>query len=227
MKNDQAIVYYNVHFDEETAIPKILECIKVDRDLRILLQYSGNPIPLPPWLVHSRNGKLDSLTQLENLPAYIRDIVNAGEYSIFEELEKRQHYKPKGRPPFSSALIRYALLLRHTSAQAYRLLLEKFPLPSFSTLAKIQKGGVDALKAAKFLREQNKLSNDVVLMVDEMYLEKSCEYDGGNYIGADSDGKLYKGLVAFMIIGLKRNVPYVIRASPEVTLNGVAGSQTR
>ena len=59
MKNDQAIVYYNVHFDEETDIPKILECIKVDRDLRILLQYSGNPIPLPPWLVHSRNGKLN------------------------------------------------------------------------------------------------------------------------------------------------------------------------
>ena len=38
---------------------------------------------------------------------------------------------------------------------------------------------MDALKAAKFLRGRNKLSEDIVLLVDEMYLEKSCEYDGG------------------------------------------------
>ena len=57
-------------------------------------------------------------------------------YSILNKLQKRQHYKPKGRPPFSADLIRFALLLRYTSRQAYKLLLEKFLLPSFSLLKK-------------------------------------------------------------------------------------------
>ena len=89
-----------------------------------------------------------------------------------------RYYKPKGRPPFSAAMIRFALHLRHTSAQAYRLLLEKFPLPSFSLLNKIQKGGVDAVKGIKLLREKGKMSKDVVLMVDEMFLQKIVSFKG-------------------------------------------------
>ena len=43
------------------------------------------------------------------------------------------NYQAKGRPPYSSAMIRFALHLRYTSLQSYKLLLEKFPLPSIST----------------------------------------------------------------------------------------------
>ena len=46
-------------------------------------------------------------------------------------------------------MIRYALLLRYTSFQAYKLLLEKFPLPSMSLLKKTQQGGIDVVKAIK------------------------------------------------------------------------------
>ena len=74
---------------------------------------------------------------LENFPQYMKNVVEEHPNSILQELQKRQYYKPKGRHSFSVELIRYALLLRYTSHQAYKLLLEKFPLPSFSLLEKI------------------------------------------------------------------------------------------
>ena len=51
-------------------------------------------------------------------------------------------------------MIRYALHLRYTSLQAYRLLLEKSPMLPLSLLNNIQQGGVDALKALKALYEK-------------------------------------------------------------------------
>ena len=46
-------------------------------------------------------------------------------------------------------------------------------------------------------------------MVDEMYLQKATHYHSGEYVGADEDGNLYKGIVAFMIVRLKESIPYV------------------
>ena len=46
-----------------------------------------------------------------------------------------------------------------------------------------------------------------VLMVDEMYLKKSSQYHGGDYVGEDDNGKLYTGIVVFMIVGVKDSVP--------------------
>ena len=82
-------------------------------------------------------------------------------------------------------------------------MLEKFPLPSISLLNKIQQGGVNSIKALKILRENGKVSNDWILMVDEMYLEKTTQYHSGKYDGAGDEGNPYKGIVAFMIVGFK------------------------
>ena len=117
-------------------------------------------------------------------------------------------------------MLRFALHLRYTSAQAYRLLLEKFPLPSFSLLSKLQKGGVDAIKSIKLLRAKGEISKDVILMVDEMFLQKISQYQAGQYVGKDENGVLYKDIVAFMIAGLEKSIPYVIQATPEVTFTG-------
>ena len=43
------------------------------------------------------------------------------------------------------------------------------------------------------------ISNDCVLVVDEMCLEKATQYHSGEYGGADDEGNLYKGIVVFMI----------------------------
>ena len=42
----------------------------------------------------------------------------------------------------------------------------------------------------------------------------------GDYVGSDKDGNLYKGIVVFMIQGLKQSIPVVIKACPEVTIKG-------
>ena len=73
-------------------------------------------------------------------------------------------------------MIRYGLHLRHTSFQANKQLLENFPLTSISLFNKIKRGGVNSLKALEILRENVRVSNDCILMVDEMYLEKDTQY---------------------------------------------------
>ena len=117
-------------------------------------------------------------------------------------------------------MIRFALLVRYTSAQAYKILLQHFPFPSFSLLSKLKSSNVDAIKAAQLLREKDAISEDIVLMADEMYLQKCVQYSGGDYVGADADENLYKGIVVFMIQGLKHTVPLVVKASPEVSVSG-------
>ena len=57
-------------------------------------------------------------------------------------------------------------------------------------------------------------------MVDEMYLEKATQYHGGEYVGADDEGNLYKGIVAFIIVGFKEPIPYIVQALPEVKFRG-------
>ena len=71
------------------------------------------------------------------------------------------------------------------------------------------------MKSAKLLLAKGRISKDVILLIDEMYLQKSEEYHGGEIVGCDEEGKLYKGLVGFMIVGLKQSIPYIIKSIPE------------
>ena len=52
------------------------------------------------------------------------------------------------------------------------------------------------MKAARLLKEQTKILTDVVLLVDEMYLQKCAQYAGGECVGADLDGNLYNPFFA-------------------------------
>ena len=136
------------------------------------------------------------------------------------ELNEIKYKKPVDRPKFSLNLLRYSLILRYTSAQAYKLLLEQFPLPSFSLLKKINKGGVELLKSVKCLINQNKIDKDVVLLMDEIYLQKEAQYQGGRMIGVDNEGILCKDVMTFMIVSLKKKFNFFIRAMPEVKIEG-------
>ena len=93
-------------------------------------------------------------------------------------------------------------------------------MPSISLLNKIEQGGIDSLKGLKVLREKGGISTDLIIMEDEMYLHKAAQYQAGEYVGADEEGNLYKGIVAFMVVGLKQSTPFVVQAIPEVTFNG-------
>ena len=133
-------MFYKTVFDTVTGFPNITQAIKIDSDLNVQLQSKGCSVPLPTWLVKGRSANLTRFSMLENIPSYLNNVVAEHPTSILEEIRKRQMYKPKGRPPYSPEVIRYSLLLRYTSPQAYKLLLEQFPLPSFSFLRKLQQG---------------------------------------------------------------------------------------
>ena len=148
---------------------------------------------------------------LKNFPVYLRTYAD-NHSSIFEELLQ---YRFTKKPIYSANIIRYSLLLRYTSIQSYKVSLQDFPLPSLSLLQKISSGTIDAVKCANALRIEGKISEDVCMIFDEMYLQKRQEYFWGEMIGCDDEGELYKGIVCFMIVGLKESIPYVINSSPE------------
>ena len=58
-------------------------------------------------------------------------------------------------------------------------------------------------------------------MFDEIYIQQMEEHVGGGSFGCDKEGKVYKGVVCFMIICLKNSVPYVIRKVPEIKLSKI------
>ena len=117
-------------------------------------------------------------------------------------------------------MIRFLLLIRYTSTQTYKILLQKLPFPFLSLLAKLKSGSMNVINAAKMLKDKGAISKDIILMVDKIYLQKCITYAGGQYIGADSDENFYKGIVVFMIQGLKESDPILVKALSEVTLTG-------
>ena len=40
-----------------------------------------------------------------------------------------------------------------------------------------------------------------------MYVQKGTQFAGGEYVCTDEDGNLYKGVVVFMIVGMKESIP--------------------
>ena len=75
-------------------------------------------------------------------------------------------------------------------------------------------GGVDSLKAVKVLREEDQISTDLILNVDERCLHKVAQHQAGEYVGADEEGNLHKGIIAFMLERLKQSTPFVAQAIP-------------
>ena len=97
-------------------------------------------------------------------------------------------------------------------------MLEQLPLPSFSLLRKIQSGDINAFKAIIVLLQKNCIASDCVLLV-KMYLQKA-QYQNGKYLGEGSESNLYKGVFVFMVLGLQKAIPYIMRSSPEVCITG-------
>ena len=163
-RTDDCLLFYRLECDEKTHFPKLLESIKVDKDLHVQLQYNGEPVPLPLSFINNRhcNAKFTRVSMLENLLPYMKNLTEATQFTLLEELNNRKKSKANSQPPYSVAMLRFGLHFRYSSSQAYRLLLDKFPLPSFSLLKTIQRGGVDSIKIIKLLWEKGDvLTKDV------------------------------------------------------------------
>ena len=163
---------------------------------------------------------IECVGQLENIPAYIVNRVSEMLQEILREMQKNQYIKVKGRPPYSSDLIRFALMQRYTSRQSYKFLLNELPLPSSSLLQKLTKGGIDPIKSHQVLLQQEKVDSQCMILIDEIYHQKSCQYLGGKFYGKDEHDEFYNGIVVFMVVGLRKSIPYVIKTLPETKISG-------
>lgn len=215
-KHEKHATFYKLERTDEFLLPKVTSCIYIDSSLHVKLFYEGSPIPLPKWFCHGRNATLTRKSMLENFESYIQNHIENNR-SILEEIRSLQYQE---KPTYSAGIIRYALMLRYTSLPAYKILLKELKLPSISFLKKLTAGDIDATASLKLLKSHGKISDDVILMFDEMYLEKCEEYIAGKMCGSDENGELFKGIVCFMIVGLKNSISYVVRAFPEKKING-------
>ena len=179
-KGDALVMYYKVELVESSGAPKIVASISIDKNMHVKLFKNSAPIPLPAWFRHGTNCALKSKGSLENFPSYIKNYEFPFPDDVLEELHEIRYYKPQGRPKYSTKLLRVALQLRYTSASAYRKLLEHFPFPSMDLLKKLKQGGIDPIKAAKRLLDDEKIDSDVLLLADEMYLFKEEQYQDGD-----------------------------------------------
>ena len=85
-------------------------CIRIDSELHVQLFFKGAPVPLPQLFRHERDCRLSRKSMLENFPANLQSRKELYS-SVFGELH-------------SANIVRYALLLRYTSIQSYKMLLE-------------------------------------------------------------------------------------------------------
>ena len=63
---------------------------------------------------------------------------------------------------------------------------------SVSLLIKLTHGSLNTVKTAKLLLQIESKSQDVMLMFDEIYLQKNQIYVGEELCGANENGLLYK-----------------------------------
>ena len=231
--NDDQVIFYRLIIDE-SAFSTNIESISIESDLHVKLSHKGNIVPLPDWF-RSIVPLSDWFRSIVPLSDWFRSIVPLSDWfrsnnncrltyvsmlDNLKELNNLSYYKPQGRVRYSYELIRCALMQHYTSRQSYELLLHEFPLPSFSYLKSLTKGGIEPIKGLKLLLQEGKVSSDSALLIDYMYLQKSAQYHGGKLIGKDEKGDFYNGILVFMIAGLKQSVPYVIKACPKTRLSG-------
>ena len=106
----------------------------------------------PNGFVKGKKAKFSSVNFIDNFHSYLQNLREISN-DFIKEMKNRQCYKAKGRAPYSFQFLRFALLLRIASAQAYQLLLQHLSFPSMSLLQRLKQGKVDALKAAVLLKK--------------------------------------------------------------------------
>ena len=53
-----------------------------------------------------------------------------------------------------------------------------------------------------------------------MYLQKDVQFEQCKLIGCDDNGNLFKAIMTFVIVGKRKNVPFVVKAVPESKIDG-------
>ena len=91
-------------------------------------------------------------------------------------------------------------------------------MPSERLLKTLNSHRIDSSKTLCTLINESLIGIDVVILLDEMYLQTQAQFDGKSVIGCDGDLNMFKSILCFMVVSLKKTIPYVIKAIPIVRL---------
>ena len=109
-------------------------------------------------------------------------------------------------------------MLRYTSLiPAYKRMAKVFSLSCVSTLQKMVSGKLGVKKSSERKWKHFYLSHS---NFEEIYLQKCEEYFGGETFGVDERGEIFKGMISFMLVGLKINTHFIINCVTERDVNG-------
>ena len=215
---EDSITAYHLVID--AGIARIKECISINKAFRVTLSFEGSPVPLPEYIARATGSKLTHLYLLENLPNYCRNITSKFDIQVIKELLDICYISPRGRPKYTANILKFALLLRYTSNSAYQLLKKYIPLPSQSLLRSLKSPSIDSCKALSTLRDNDLFGNDIILLLDEMYLQPQVNFDRKTLIGCDQDLELFKSILCLMVISLTKSIPFIVPAIPIVKISG-------
>ena len=215
---EDSITAYHLVID--AGIARIKECISINKAFRVTLSFEGFPVPLPEYIDRATGSKLTHLYLLENLPNYCRNVTSNFDIQVIQELLNICYISPRGRPKYTANILKFALLLRYTSNSAYQLLNKYIPLPSQSLLRSLKSPSIDSCKALSTLRDNDLIGNDIVLLLDEMYLQPQVNFERKTLIGCDQDLDLFKSILSFMVISLTKSISFIVSAIPIVKISG-------
>ena len=111
MKKEGHVLFYKLEFNDAT-VPEVTACVRINQDLRLKLFFNGLSLPIPQWFRQDRDTRLSSKSMLQNFVSYIK-IKSESPGTVGDELQKVKLMK---RPSYSSNTVRYALMMRYTSA---------------------------------------------------------------------------------------------------------------
>ena len=167
------LFFFNLTYVD--GFPVIFESIKVDQSLHVQHQFNGYPVLLPTWFTKGSNVTLTRFSQLNNFPNAIRVVSEETECSrsLLSEMLDISNYQAKGRPPYSSAMIRFALHLRYTSLHSYKLLLEKFAESTLDSSSEEVSTTIAGYIAKKLAKSSNCDSCKSLLIASSMDLAEN------------------------------------------------------
>ena len=66
-KYDDHVVFYHLETNV-LNVPEVTDCVRVNRDLHVMLFYKGSPLPSPQWFRHRRDCRLTRTSTMQNFP---------------------------------------------------------------------------------------------------------------------------------------------------------------
>ena len=121
-KPECSVLFYRIFYEEGDITP-YMESIEVNQHLHVKLHHKGSKVPLPGWFNSMNRCKMTSVGMLQNFVSHMHNIAADWPHHILAEIQKNIYFKPQGRSPYSPELLRFALMQRYTSSQAYTMIL--------------------------------------------------------------------------------------------------------